>query len=279
MNKNQYRRLNLKNGWDLPKGEKIPLTGRKQELVRAYELLVQKPDEDYIREAEERRQKREKSSPVGQMENRISEVFNSVSGPVQKETVQEAAWEAELRDSSDEKWQKKRKRRLQISGVILAAAVIIIGGRLLFGPAILTADISTYEDVPITIEGLTEEPFTVTPAELAKMKKLSIKVDVHEQELAPDEEPELGKAVGPTLETFLDEYGVELDDVRSMKVYSESEKSTAYVHTLEENTIVLSVANGRVPLHEKEAPLRIAVEDTDADAWSGWIRRIVFTMK
>ena len=59
MGKSQYRRLNLKNGWDLPKGEKIPLTGRRQELVRAYELLVQKTDEDYLEEAKARKQQKE----------------------------------------------------------------------------------------------------------------------------------------------------------------------------------------------------------------------------
>ncbi len=45
-----YNKKDLKNGWDLPPNEKIPLTGRKQRLLRAYELLIVKSDEEYMKE-------------------------------------------------------------------------------------------------------------------------------------------------------------------------------------------------------------------------------------
>ncbi len=46
----RYNKKDLKNGWDLPPNEKIPLTGRKQRLLRAYELLIVKSDEEYMKE-------------------------------------------------------------------------------------------------------------------------------------------------------------------------------------------------------------------------------------
>lgn len=45
-----FNKKELKNGWDLPQNEKIPLTGRKQRLLRAYELLIIKSDEEYMKE-------------------------------------------------------------------------------------------------------------------------------------------------------------------------------------------------------------------------------------
>ena len=37
------------------------------------------------------------------------------------------------------------------------------------------ADLSAYADTPITVMGLTDEPFTVTPAELAQLKCVDAK--------------------------------------------------------------------------------------------------------
>ena len=85
MEKNQYRRLNLKNGWDLPKGEKVPLTGRRQELVRAYELLVQKTDEDYLKEAQ---------LPTIQTGNH--KLSNKKAENKNETDAQHLAWEADL---------------------------------------------------------------------------------------------------------------------------------------------------------------------------------------
>ena len=45
--KQAERRWKLKNGWDLPPGETPPLTGRRQALRRAYELLVLRDDASF----------------------------------------------------------------------------------------------------------------------------------------------------------------------------------------------------------------------------------------
>lgn len=270
MKKEDCRRLNLKNGWDLPNKGRPPLTGHRQELIRAYELLVKKTDDEYLHEV------REPDIDLQQSDIHTNKMLQYAG---ESETATASQTLDELYDLTDGNWKKRRKKHLLTGCAVAVAAVVVIGGRLLFGSSILTADISTYQDVAITIEGLTEEPFEVTPKDLSKMRMETIHVDVHEEELGPDDVKELGKAIGPTVETFLSEYGFSLDEVRSMKVYAENETSTAYVHTLEDSEVILSVANGRRPLGEKEAPLRIAVDTDDAGEWSGWIRRIVFTLK
>ena len=306
MDKDAYKRLNLKNGWDLPQDEKPPLTGRKKEMARAYELLVKKTDEEYFDEAEEAKAKRdiaetekkianlrkaigmEKANPgsitgirpgvstegSGQVARKNASLKESPSDDAEKQ-----AWESELRDETEDRWKRRKRIRLIVTAAIAAAIILGVGGRLLLGPPILFANIKNYEDVGIEVEGLGEEPFTITSGELADMKLDTIRVPVHEKELLPDEEPELGKAIGPTLETFLGEYGYGIDDIRIMKVYNGKDQSTAYVRTMQDNKSILSVAHGHKALGEKEAPLRIAVEGTDAEEWSGWVRKIVFTVK
>ena len=272
--KERYARMQLKNGWDLPPGEKPPLTGRRQEMVRAYELLVLRSDEELAGRIPSDPEPVSRQSAVDAAEAAVDRKKTAVSEGTQPESA-ETPEKISMISSED----YRRRRRKKILTAVAAAAVLIAAAvlRFAFGPAILLADISTYKDVEVEIEGLKDEPFTVTIGEIAKMKKKKIHVDVHEQELAEGEEPERGDAVGPTLETFLRKYGKTVDDFRSMRVYAGNDNSKAYVRTMKEKTVILSVANGRRPLGEKQAPLRIAVEGEDVSEWSGWIRKIVFT--
>ena len=287
--KDRYGRMQLKNGPEIAAGEKKPPSIRKQRLARAYELLVLKSDEDYIREAREAEAEKEKnavtvSAPV-HTEKTVEAVDTEIPAndlAQDDKTVGNKHEEKEddahniLGMLSEQEWRNKRRRRKWLAVGIIAALILVFAGRFLLGPAVLLADISTYEDVKITIEGIGNKPFTVTPGELADMKKTSVKVDVSQGELAEGEEPELGKAVGPTLDTFLKKYGKTKDDFKSMRAYAENEESKAYVKTMKDKTLILSVANGRKPLGEKEAPLRIAVEGESTEEWYGWVRKIVF---
>ena len=304
MEKEIYKRLYLKNGWDLPAGEKPPLTGRKQYLLRAYELLVKKEDSEYESDyyraqnrAKEEPLKKDRADMEGTDTERIgarSDSFTDRDGFGRTDSVKEAGKSisgaesgakeipdeqdilAQARAGNDDVWKARRRFRFRLITGILAAAVVICWLRLAFGPAILTADISAYQDVTIEIVGISDQPFLITPAELSSMKKKAISVPVHEGEVAADEIPETGKAIGPTLDTFLKKYGKTTDDFRSMRVYTQKETSTAYVRTMKEEELILSIANGRKPLGEKQAPLRIASESMRAEEWSGWIRRIEF---
>ena len=285
--------VGIKNGWDLPEGETPPISGRKRESIRAYELLELRTEEDYIERAEITRKVREENKRIKEENRRIIEEKRK-KGEVPKVNLPEPLSYEEILDPTRKKdkglvrddgierissgeWRKRRNKRIAI---VLMAVVILLGAAdalLAFGPPILTADISGYESVEIEVEGLAEEPITITAKELAGMPLTKVRVKTHQGELAEGEKPELGRAIGPTLNEFLKQYGKTINDFRSMKVYDERDASTAFVRTMKEKTIVLSVANGRKPLGEKEAPLRIAVDGEDPGTWSGWIRRIVFT--
>ncbi|MBQ9060854.1 MAG: hypothetical protein IJ128_06910 [Firmicutes bacterium] len=290
----EYGRLRLKNGWDPDAGEKAPATGRKRSDARAHELLVMKTDEEYEQEAERTRQIREENQRRKKVDA-ARLILTEAGDPDGHLLAGQPAAEKEpafaerpafadntgdlhgLKAMSEEEYRRKGRRRLQIIllGIILLLAAV--DARLAFGPPLLLADISGYENVEIEVDGLAEEPVMITAKDLSKMRLTKVKVDVHQGELAEGEVPELGIALGPTLDEFLKQYGKTTDDFRSMKVYNENDKSTAYVRTMKEETVVLSIANGRTPLGEKEAPLRIAVDGEDPGQWSGWIRRIVFT--
>ena len=277
MNKRDYERLPLKNGWDLPAGEKPPMTGRKRWLARAYELLVLKDDAAYggetaagKEELSEKKQPEKKSSV--QPKDCTAEDAR-VQGEEKPAGREDPLAQYMISPAAAAQKKKKRRRRLL---VIVLAAVMLIGGRIAFGPPILTADISGYKDVKITVVGIRKKPFTITAGTLARMKKASLQVDVPEEETPQGEEPERGKAIGPTLKTFLAHYDKTTDDYKALRVYTENGDSNAYVRSMKEQEIILSIANGSKPLLEKQAPLRIAVDDQEADAWTGWVRKLEF---
>ncbi|MCR5665352.1 MAG: hypothetical protein K6G01_00850 [Eubacterium sp.] len=246
MEKADYRNLNLKNGWDLPEHTAKPLTGFRMKREREKELLAG------VQEVE-----MSKPVHVSKKETKTSE-----------HDIVAQAKEATLADDGS----RERKKRI-VTVVIVAAVIVVIACRFLFGPPILLADISGYEDVEITVEGLTEEAFMITPKELSKMKLDKTTVDIH------SEEADTESAIGPTLDTFLAEYGRSVDEFRSMKVYTAKDVSNAYVKTLEEETLILSIANGNEALEEKVAPLQIAIMDGTADDWTDSVVKVVFTEK
>ena len=290
----KHKYVGIKSGWDLPDGGKPPLSKRKLESIRAYELLEKRTEEEYIERAEITRKVREENRRIKEENRRIIEEkrkqgevpevvmpeplsYEEILGEKRIRGTAKQVRSDGIKSVSDKDWKRGRNKKIAI---VLLAVIVLIGAadlRLAFGPPILMADISRYEDVEIEVEGLTDEPFTITAGELAGMRLTKVSVDVHQGELAEDEVPELGRAIGPTLDEFLKQYGKSTDDFRSMKVYNERDVSTAYVRTMKEKTIVLSVANGRKALGEREAPLRIAISDEDPGTWSGWVRRIVFT--
>ena len=301
----RYDRMEIRNGWDLPAGKIPPVTGRKRESARAYELLVLKTDEEYEAAARLSRLKRqlkeyEKKVEAAQIlmeagEGTGEEVKKSgrdrkAERPPEKDTKDSGGKTASASDGSEESYEgiairssaSFRAGRTRRLALVLAVLILILAGidaRLAFGPAVSLADISAYEELQIDVEGLTDEPFVITAKDLKKMPMKKIRVPVHKAELGEGEVAERGQAAGPTLDTFLEAYGATTDDMKSMKVYTSSDRSTAYVRTMKEEEIILAIADGNHPLRDRQAPLRIAVESQEADEWSGGIRRIVFNRK
>lgn len=133
------------------------------------------------------------------------------------------------------------------------------------------ADISSYEDTPITITGLADEPFETTPGELSEMKC------VRQTTKGNTAKAGTVTAVGPTLETFAANHGRELSEFEMVIFYgSDGYLSVADREILKENDIILSLSNGDEPLEERQQPLRIIIPNVDSGKWTRLVNEIEF---
>lgn len=141
--------------------------------------------------------------------------------------------------------------------------------------ATVKADISEYKDSEITIAGLTEEEFTVTPEELSqlKCKKKTLSTTSKGRKVTQN-------AIGPTLETFLENYGYSLDDIEEVIFVASDGYTKSYDSDffLVHDEIILSVASGNDPLEEEDQPVRLAIEDVMPDNWVKGVVRIQFIL-
>ncbi len=165
-----------------------------------------------------------------------------------------------------------RAKRLLIvcAGVVAAivVAVLIYMGVNYWG----TADISAYGNEIIQVEGLTDEIFDVTPYELAEMDCVS---DVA---VGQTEKAGTVRAYGPTLETFVENYGRTLDEFYSVtfKAYD------GYITKLGEATwdkyeVILSISEGNKPLEDWRQPMRVVIPGADSGRWEYGVGVITFT--
>ncbi len=133
------------------------------------------------------------------------------------------------------------------------------------------ADISAYADTPITICGLKEENFNITPAQLAQMDCIKQKA------VGQSDKAGTVYAVGPTLETFLAFYGKTINDFSKVKFSA----SDGYIKSftteeLSEFDYILAIADGDKPLDNTEIPLRIIIPGGDSFNWVRMINKIEF---
>ena len=157
--------------------------------------------------------------------------------------------------------------RLSILSVCVICAVMLTA----CGSSELKADISEYSTDAIVIAGLTDDEFTVTPDDLAKMKFNTASGS------GGTEKAGTVSAVGPTLETFLAEYGKTLSDISLVRFFaSDAYRITLRQQTLQKSNIILSIANGAEPLPASQRPMRIFSPDLESNQWIYAVIRIEF---
>ena len=134
------------------------------------------------------------------------------------------------------------------------------------------ADISAYEDSPILVTGLLEEDFCITPGELAALECT--------EATAVGKTAKAGtvQAYGPTLETFLAQYGKPLDEFKSVRFTA----SDDYVVTIgkvswDKYDVILSISQGSKALPDYQQPLRIVIPGGDSGNWVRCVTTIEFT--
>ena len=152
--------------------------------------------------------------------------------------------------------------------LLLFAALLLIlcacgGGK--------TADISAYGDTPITVSGLTDEEFTITPNELSQLECVS--------RTATGATAKAGtvNATGPLLDTFLAQYGCKSSDFYKIRfLCADNYKVVLRGDYLTDYEVVMAVSSGSEPLGEGIQPLRLLIPEAESNMWAYSIVRIEF---
>lgn len=158
-----------------------------------------------------------------------------------------------------------------------AAAVLFVlclTGCMICLTACGQADISSYAEQEITIAGLGEEEFTVTPAQILEMEC------VKRTDTGATEKAGTVKAYGPLLSTFLETYGYSIDQVNRVRFLCKDDyKVVLKKNYLTDYEIVMTATNGSKALPEKLQPLRILVPEAESSKWAYGITRIEFVLE
>ncbi len=137
--------------------------------------------------------------------------------------------------------------------------------------AAVKADISAYGDTPITIAGLREEEFTITPNELAGLECVRMS--------ASGKTAKAGdvSAVGPLLDTFLAQYDRKPADFEIIRFIASDQYVVELAgEYLTDYKVVLSLCDGKDPLPEGMRPMRLFIPGAESYMWEYAVIRIEF---
>ena len=161
--------------------------------------------------------------------------------------------------------------------VAVAAVVVALAGVGLYAASeIAGPDISDYESVGVSISGIEEEDFIVTPADLAELD--CVEQTVTGTGAGPQGESKAGTvtAYGPTLETFLAQYGLETTDFTRINFFCKDGYTVTLARDALEDEAILSLASGDEALAAYQQPLRLVVPDESSGQWCYGVLRIEF---
>jgi hypothetical protein len=131
-------------------------------------------------------------------------------------------------------------------------------------------DLGDYGDTPITIAGLTDEEFTVTPLELSKLPLTS--------KSASGSSAKAGtvKALGVELKTFLASCGIAPEDIKLVRFIAYDEyRVTLHGQGVQNWDVILSIS----ALSANEQPLRLLIPQAESSQWIYGVVRIEFELK
>jgi hypothetical protein len=131
----------------------------------------------------------------------------------------------------------------------------------------------SYLDEKITVAGLSDEEITVSIGELVALESVSEKAEG----LRSNGDIVKFTAVGPTLDTFLTQYGKSKTDYTGVRFSSTDGYSVIIPRELlEKREIVLAYMNGTRSLDKQNKPLRVIVIGERAMYWARMVNRIEF---
>ncbi len=176
--------------------------------------------------------------------------------------------------------EKRRRRNWFIARVSAAVVAVLVVAFIAYSiwDEVRPADIASYADTPITIVGLTEEEFTITPQDLVEMDcvRLTASGSGSGRGVSGASKAGFVAAYGPLLEDFLNQFGYTQTDFRRIKVYCSDGYTVILRGETLEYDIVMSVASGKNSLYAKQKPLRLVIPDEQSGKWAYGVTKIEF---
>jgi len=133
------------------------------------------------------------------------------------------------------------------------------------------ADISAYENEEISIIGLLEHEFAITPGELIALDCVT------RSATGATEKAGTVNATGPLLDTFLAQYGYKASDFNRIRfIASDGYRTVLRGEYLTDYEVVMSVSSGPEPLADGLRPMRLLIPEAESGMWVHSVIRIEF---
>jgi hypothetical protein len=169
-----------------------------------------------------------------------------------------------------------RRAILGVLAALVAVVVLGVGGVFAYN-ALRPADFSAYANSGISISGLEEEDFLITPAELAKLDIVELSATGSGKGEHGESKAGTVQAYGPSLETLVEAHGHSLDEYRIIRVYcKDGVASSLKPEELGDAVVILSVAKGKEPLDPYMWPMRLVIPEGESGSWNYGVMRIEF---
>jgi hypothetical protein len=171
--------------------------------------------------------------------------------------------------------ERRRRRLTLVFALVLLLFVAAFGGFIAYD-SFREPDISAYAQTGITVSGLEEADFIITPEELAALPIMEISATGSGK--GPNGESRAGtvRTYGPTIEAFLQSRGYTLSDFRRIVFLCKDGYSVVLRPDDLQGDVILSIASGKDPLAAYQQPLRIIVPEGATHQWTFGILRIEF---
>lgn len=167
-------------------------------------------------------------------------------------------------------------RRVAIAvAAVLVAALVGVGGY--FGyQQFRPADFSSYAQVGISISGVQDEDFTVTPEQLSQLP--CEQVSATGQGKGPQGESKVGDVVayGPTLNTFLQQYGLSQADFTRITFRCKDGYDVVLARDSLEDEVIMTISLSKNELQPTQWPMRLVIPDESSGQWAYGVLRIEF---
>ncbi|MEG1584634.1 MAG: molybdopterin-dependent oxidoreductase, partial [Anaerovorax sp.] len=165
---------------------------------------------------------------------------------------------------------KMRKNIVLISLMLLLLASVLFSGCQNDATSSKEYD---YGQQEILITGLEEKEFTITVEELTRLDSVTEKAEANRF----NGESVKIKAHGPTLNTFLKQYGKKQSDFAAIRFTASDQYAIAVPNEiLQKRDIILTYADGGNPLIKEDQPLRAVIPGERAMYWVRMLKRIDF---